>query len=60
MEVEWQQPQLPDMPIERGRVIAPRELHFRYIIDHLIEVELVHPDHRQTIIETWRGEEYGT
>lgn len=53
---EFIQPELPDMPEEKTRPIAPRELHFRYILDHLIDVELIHPEHRQPIIETWRDE----
>jgi hypothetical protein len=55
---EYYQPQLPDMPPERY-VLAPQELHFRYIVDHLIEVELVPEENRQEIINNWREDYYG-
>ena len=57
---EFYQPELPDMPVEKTRPIAPRELHFRYVLDHLIEVELIDQDHRNNIIEWWRSDYYGT
>ena len=58
--MEYYQPELPDMPEEKTRPIAPRELHFRYMVDHLIEVELVPEENRQAIINNWRADYYGT
>ena len=57
---EFYQPELPDMPVEKTRPIAPKELHFRYVLDHLIEVELIEGDMRADIIDWWRDEHYGT